>query len=150
MKNYQSFSSEETKKFGEKIARNISNGGARKGAKSAFVIALTGNLGSGKTTFVQGFLRGLGIKKRAASPTFVIMRRSSVRRGEFRNVYHVDAYRLKEAKDLAALGFGEILDNPRNLVLIEWAEKIKKILPKGTLRLKFRHCRKETERKISL
>ena len=79
MKIYETFSSEETKKFGNEIAQKIikaSNGkrlstGQQKGA---FVIALQGDLGAGKTTFTQGFFRGLGVKRNPISPTFVIMR----------------------------------------------------------------------------
>jgi len=154
MKTYQSYSSAGTKRFGERIARKIAKSGARNAAKGAFVIALTGDLGSGKTTFVQGFLRGLGVKKRATSPTFIIFRRFAVKshghKSMVSSVYHVDAYRLKKAKDLSALGFKEILDDPKNIVLIEWAEKIKKILPKNAFWLKFSHGKKENERRIQL
>jgi tRNA threonylcarbamoyladenosine biosynthesis protein TsaE len=156
---YLSYSSDETKKLGEKIAQKIAKDKTRKCANGAFVIALTGDLGSGKTTFVQGFLRGLGIKKRVTSPTFIIFRRFGINSGKnirgaireknFKNVYHVDAYRLKKAKDLSVLGFKEILDDPRNIVLVEWAEKMKKILPRKALWIKFRHGKKENERKIS-
>jgi len=162
MKTYQSYSSAGTKRFGERIARKIAKSGARSAAKGAFVIALTGELGSGKTTFVQGFLRGFGIRRGGASPTFVLIKRYAICSKRFASIYHVDAYRLKKAKDLLALGFKEILDDPQNIVLIEWAEKIKKILPRphrlakhggqarNTLWLRFSHCKKENERKISL
>jgi len=148
MKIYQSFSSEETKRLGEKLARKIAKGGARKGAKNALVFGLVGELGSGKTTFVQGFFRGLGIK-RAASPTFIIIRRTALKNKKFRNVFHVDAYRIKKPKELSVLGFRDILKNPQNIVIIEWAEKIKRILPKKVFWLRFKHGKKENERKIS-
>jgi len=146
MNPYLSFSSEETKKLGEKLARIV----LRKPlGKTAKVFALTGELGSGKTTFVQGFFRGLGLK-RAASPTFIIMRRTALKNKKFKNVFHVDAYRIKKPKELNTLDFGDILKNPRNIVIIEWAEKIKGILPKGSVWLRFRHGKKENEREISL
>lgn len=98
---------------------------------------------------MRGFFKGLGIKKRTASPTFVIMRRQPLRKKRFTNVFHADAYRLKKAGDMQMLGFEEILSDPRNVILIEWAEKIKRMLPKGAVRLKFRHGGNASERKIA-
>jgi len=135
--------------LGEKVAQKIAKGGRRKSARGAVILALTGELGSGKTTFVQGFFRGLGLK-RAASPTFIIFRRFAIRHLPFANAYHVDAYRIKKPKELSALGFKEILDDPKNIVLIEWAEKIRRILPEDAHRLKFEHGGRGNERKISL
>ncbi len=116
------------------------------------MIALKGNLGAGKTTFVQGFFKGLGLKKRAQSPTFIIMRRHSlptaIAKKKLANVFHADAYRLKTAKHLIALGFEEVITDPQNIVLVEWPEKIKKILPKGTSWLTFKHGKHENERHI--
>jgi tRNA threonylcarbamoyladenosine biosynthesis protein TsaE len=115
---------------------------------------LKGNLGAGKTTFVQGFFRGLGLKKRAPSPTFIIVRRHSLPRGlkkrKLTNVFHADAYRLKNAKHLAALGFKETLADPKNIVLIEWPERAKGILPMGTIWLTFKHGKRENERHIMI
>jgi len=147
MKAYLSSSSEETKRLGEKLAKKIFKSYPGKTAK---IVALTGELGSGKTTFVQGFFRGLGIRKRATSPTFVIFRRFTFHVSGFKNLYHVDAYRIKKPKELNALGFGDILKNPQNIVLVEWAEKIKRILLRNALWLKFRHGGKENERAISI
>ena len=93
---------------------------------SALIIALTGDLGSGKTTFIQGFFKGVGIKKRITSPTFVIFKRFKIHDSRFKSIYHIDCYRLTP-KELAVLDFQEIINNPQNIVLIEWAEKIKKI-----------------------
>jgi tRNA threonylcarbamoyladenosine biosynthesis protein TsaE len=109
--------------------------------KKALVFALRGDLGAGKTTFAQGFLKGLGFKKRAPSPTFVLIRRHSLKkrslgkrsrrsgRKVFTDVFHVDAYRLKKPGHLAALGFKEILADPRHIVLIEWPERVARIVP---------------------
>jgi tRNA threonylcarbamoyladenosine biosynthesis protein TsaE len=117
--------------------------------KRALVIALQGDLGAGKTTFTQGFARGLGIKRRMASPTFIIMRRFALPRSSG-NIYHIDAYRLKKLDSLEVLGFKEILADPKNVILIEWPEKIKKILPRQTIWLKFQYGKKENERKITI
>ena len=148
---YRSFSSEETKKLGHDIAHVL-----KREKKCATVFALQGDLGAGKTTFVQGFLKGLGSKKRATSPTFVLMRRHALRAGrvggqkKFRNVFHIDAYRLKRPEHLAALELDVILNEPGNVILIEWPEQAKKFLPKNTTWLKFRYGKKENERIISI
>lgn len=156
MKIYQSFSSGKTKEFGEKLAKEIVGKLGR--GENAVVFALRGDLGAGKTTFAQGFLKGLGIKRRAQSPTFVIMRRyglphaphGTARTKRPANLFHVDAYRLKSAKHLVALDFKKILADPQNVVLIEWAERVKTILPKGTVWLTFRHGKRENERHITI
>ncbi len=156
---YRSLSSEKTKKFGEELARETlklnRTAGRRNGAT---VFALKGDLGAGKTTFVQGFLRGLGAKGRAPSPTFVIMRRHLLGRARgtvrsqnrFKNLFHVDAYRLADARHLAALGMKDIFADPENVVLIEWAERAKKILPRDAVWLTFRHGKHENERHITI
>jgi len=116
--------------------------------KNATAVALQGDLGAGKTTFTQGFLRGLGIKRRAVSPTFIIMRRYKISNSQFKNLYHFDAYRLKQASDLEALEFKMIMANLENIILIEWPERIKEILPKHAKWIKFAHGKKENERVI--
>ena len=130
--NFKTKSAQETKKIAKLLAQEISR---------PVVLALTGDLGSGKTTFIQGFLKGLGVKKRITSPTFVIMRTYNL-------VYHIDCYRLSKAKELLKLGFKEILQSPKVIILIEWAEKIQKILPKNTIWLEFKHGKKPNERVI--
>ena len=115
--------------------------------KTALVIGLEGELGSGKTTFIKAFSRKLGIRKRLTSPTFVILRRYTIKDRQFTNLYHIDCYRLNKSKELLDLGFKEIINNSRNIVLIEWAEKIKSILPRNTLWIKF-EIRSNKERKI--
>lgn len=120
-------------------------------SKNALVFALSGNLGSGKTTFAQGFLRGLGIKKKITSPTFVLIKNYELRitnYGNYKRIYHIDCYRVKKSADLTALGLKEILKNPENIVLIEWPERIKRALPKNTIWLKFKHGEEESVRYI--
>jgi len=115
----------------------------------AFLIGLEGGLGGGKTTFVQGFGRGLGIKKKILSPTFLIMRRFSVPNSKFLNCYHFDCYRLKKPKEILELGFKEIINNPQNIVIIEWADKVEKLLPLDTLWVKFDFLN-ERKRRITI
>lgn len=125
----------------------------------ARVITLKGDLGSGKTTFVLGFLNYFGIKPHAASPTFVIMKRYAFHRQTTNNkrlttetkngaIYHLDAYRLHSKKDLDILGFSEVLKNPKNIVLIEWPEMIKGMNFTGATKINFSYGKKENERTI--
>ena len=111
MRIYHSYSSDETKRLGEDVAQILAG---RKGRRAALVVALQGDLGAGKTTFVQGFLKGLGIKKRATSPTFVIMRRYKIPHppSAIRHLFlhHMDAYRLRKPEDVTPLGFEKILN----------------------------------------
>ncbi|MBI2038473.1 MAG: tRNA (adenosine(37)-N6)-threonylcarbamoyltransferase complex ATPase subunit type 1 TsaE [Candidatus Nealsonbacteria bacterium] len=119
-------STEETQKIAKLLAKKI----LKFPPRGAAVLALVGNLGSGKTCFLQGFARGLGIKEKINSPTFVIMKR-------FKNFYHFDCYRISKSKDILDLGFKNILENTKNIVAIEWADKIKKIIPKDARWIKF-------------
>ena len=110
--------------------------------KGAIVIGLEGELGSGKTRFVQGFAQGLGISRRLTSPTFVLIKK-------YKNLYHIDCYRLNKPKDILDLDFNEIISDSQNIVLIEWAEKIKKILPRDTIWIKFEVIN-QNKRKIEI
>ena len=146
MRTFRSYSSVETKRFGERLAKLLSNGKQ----SGAIVLALHGNLGAGKTTLTQGFAKGLGIKKKPNSPTFVILRRYPIRIGRLKNFYHIDLYRIKKSDELETLGLKEILADPASVVLIEWPEKVKDILPKDTIFLDFRHGKREEEREIDV
>ncbi|MBU2028639.1 tRNA (adenosine(37)-N6)-threonylcarbamoyltransferase complex ATPase subunit type 1 TsaE [Patescibacteria group bacterium] len=125
----------ETQKLGKELAENLIPGQ---------IMCLSGDLGTGKTTFVQGILKGLKVKGPYTSPTFVIMKQYhttwNIKHGTEKNkllhapcsmlhdVYHIDAYRVSD-KDILNLGWEEIISQPDNLIVIEWAEKIKKIIP---------------------
>jgi len=117
--------------------------------KRAVVVALVGDLGAGKTTFVQGFAKALGVKEKITSPTFVIQKKFKIQNSKFKILIHIDAYRIDDSQEILDLGWEELLDNSKNIVLIEWAEKIKKILPKNTIWIKFGHI-SETERQIEI
>jgi len=115
------------------------------GLRRAFVISLDGELGAGKTTFTQGFAKGLGIKETPKSPTFVIMRIYKLNKSnrsdkivEFENFIHIDAYRIT-SKDLKSLGWNELVSGQQNIILIEWGDRVKNILPKNALRIIFKH-----------
>lgn len=121
----------ETQDIGMALAETI------EAQDKAIVLGLSGDLGAGKTTFLQGFAKGLGIKEKVISPTFVIMNRFDIKKGKFKNFYHFDCYRIERAKEMENLGFEEIISDPKNIVCIEWPEKIKKILPLDLISIRF-------------
>ena len=149
MEKFISRSEVDTHRLAEKIAESIKRG--LPAGRQSKIIALYGNLGSGKTTFVQGLAKGLGIEKKIISPTFILMRSYKIQNTKYQilNLYHVDLYRLEGnvAEEAKNLGLTDIWGKKDNIVVIEWAEKIKKILPKETKWIKFENIG-ENERKI--
>lgn len=121
------------------------------GEKESLTVGLIGELGAGKTTFVQGFAEGLGITKRVISPTYVLVREYEVKKGGFENLYHVDLYRLTEdvSGEAGELGIFDIWGKDGNIVLIEWAEKIADIIPDDAYKIEF-DLVGEKERKIAI
>jgi tRNA threonylcarbamoyladenosine biosynthesis protein TsaE len=108
------------------------------------LIALQGDLGSGKTNFVKGLARGLGIKASVHSPTFILM--NEYREGRL-PLYHVDAYRLSGPAEAINLGLEDYL-NDLGVTVIEWADRIRDVLPEELMWIEFRHLA-ESERGIS-
>ena len=134
---------EETQKLGREFAKALGKGD---------VICLYGDLGSGKTTFVQGLAEGLGIKQRIISPTFIIIRNYKVRINDkglmINDFFHIDLYRIESERDFEGLGIEEIINNKNNIAAIEWAEKLKSSIPKKRIDIKFSY-EKENTRKIT-
>lgn len=135
---------------------------ARKFAKKlrgGEVVGLIGELGSGKTTFVKGLAEGLGIKESITSPTFVILKEyripprhlhlEGVKEEVSGFMVHADAYRVENIEDIKSVGIEDFLNRDDTVTVVEWAEKIKKILPKNTIYIKFKH-KSEEEREISI
>lgn len=143
----------QTQKFATKLAKKIISEGTGKNAR---VLALVGDLGSGKTAFTGGFIKSFGIKTHVPSPTFIIYRKYPIRssfiihNSLFRFIYHFDLYRIQKPKEIIDLDFKKIIKNPENIVLIEWPEKILKYLPKNTIVVKFEHGKRVNERHIKL
>lgn len=115
----------------------------------AAVLALKGELGSGKTTFVQGFAKGLEVKERVLSPTFLVIKEFELSHTNKTRFYHIDCYRLESSQELLDLGFKSIIANPKNIVVIEWADKVKDILPKDTQWIHF-SVTKENSRELDV
>lgn len=95
------------------------------------VIGLIGELGAGKTVFTKGLAAGLGVKENVNSPTFVLMKIYEIRdpRSIIRNLIHIDAYRLAKPEELSAIGAPEYFGRPDTVAIIEWADKIRSVLP---------------------
>jgi tRNA threonylcarbamoyladenosine biosynthesis protein TsaE len=134
----------QTKTSGKILAQEVLK---TKPKKTAFLLCLEGDLGGGKTTFLQAFGKGLGIKDRILSPTFVILRRFQIPDSRFQNFYHIDCYRIEDQKEILDLGFRGVVKNSENIVAIEWADKIKEIIPTGAIWIKFEFIDKN-KRKI--
>lgn len=146
----QSF--QETQEIGKELSKNLIPGQ---------IICLSGELGTGKTTFVQGILKGLKVRGPYTSPTFLIMKQykkentrhnlptnkqEKQNSNKLQTLYHIDAYRINE-KDILNLGWEEIISQPGNLIVVEWAERIKKIIPENAQWINFYWEEKE-KRKI--
>lgn len=130
----------ETKALGAAIGKKI---------KAGSVIALTGPLGSGKTTFAQGLARGLSLRGRIKSPTFTLINHLRSR-DKKRDFFHLDLYRLKGHRDLPTLGLPELLAEKRAVVAIEWPEVARRLLPAQTILISFSHGKKVNERIICI
>ena len=104
-------------------------GSLEKNEGQAVVVGLSGNLGSGKTAFAKAVATELGMSEQVTSPTFVIEKIYKTANAKFPRLIHIDAYRLESAKELEVLNFEELVEDPNNLILIEWPENVKEILP---------------------
>lgn len=116
--------------------------------KEAVVLALYGDLGSGKTTFTKQLAIDLGIEDNVSSPTFVIQKRFDIKDGKFNQLIHIDTYRIDLEDELLRLGWNEDIKG-NNLIVVEWPENIADILPKNTIHIYFNHV-DETTRKIEI
>lgn len=111
----------------------------------ATVLLLSGDLGAGKTTFVQALAQALGITQSITSPTFVLSKTYRTTGSEvFHALVHIDAYRLEDAREAAALNLSEVLTLPHTLVCIEWPEHIQEALPEQVTRVRLTHTGGDT------
>jgi len=134
-------SDKDTEKLGEEFALKL---------RPKDVVFLTGELGGGKTTFVKGIAKALGILTRIISPTFVILRTHEVKsqNSTIKRVYHLDLYRLDNTSDIKNLALDDLLNDPEAVTIIEWPEKIGNLSQK-TYKILFEHRTKDS-RKITI
>ena len=120
--------------------------------KNATVVGLFGDLGAGKTSFTQGIARAFGIKGHITSPTFVLEKIYKLgKKFPYDHLIHIDAYRLNGGGEMQALGWKEIEENSKNIVFIEWPERIESILPEDMIKIYFEaNSNREQERKIRI
>ena len=135
------------KEFVESLNALIKDGQLGDGA---VVVGLHGDLGSGKTSFVQGIAKAFDVKDNIISPTFVIQKRYEMKdHPQFKNMIHIDAYRLEKPDEILPLGWHNIKTDKKNIIFIEWPEKIGEHMPKDHKKILFEFIDKE-ERKIEL
>jgi tRNA threonylcarbamoyladenosine biosynthesis protein TsaE len=131
---YESNSVEQTMRLAGELVGRLGGGEC---------VALHGELGAGKTQFVRGLVRGLGGRERAvSSPTFVLL---NMYDGGRLVVYHLDAYRVQGAEDFEAIGFGELLEQ-RGVVVVEWAERVRELLPADAIHVRITATGRRTRR----
>jgi tRNA threonylcarbamoyladenosine biosynthesis protein TsaE len=141
---FLSKSLEDTGKIASEFAANL-----KPNEKMATIVGLYGELGSGKTTFMKYLAEAFGVKEEVKSPTFVIMKKFGLSlNGETEYLIHIDAYRIENPEEMLALGWKGIISDPKNIICIEWPEKIAGIMPPHIV-IKFEHV-SENERKISI
>jgi tRNA threonylcarbamoyladenosine biosynthesis protein TsaE len=133
---YITKSAEETRKLGINFAKDVNPGS---------FLAFYGNLGGGKTTFIQGLAEGLDIKRRIISPTFIIVRHYNLKKGSF---YHIDLYRTQTKHDLLSVGLDEIINDKDNIVAVEWSDKLLDLKPEKRIELHFEYINEEERRII--
>ena len=130
-KRYFSETAEETRLLGRDFGNTLSPG---------TLICFRGDLGAGKTTFIQGMLAVLGARPPFISPTFVLMKEYDLdtpTANGIRRVYHADAYRMERAEDFEKIGFTEWCADPEGIVLLEWPERIESLLPEQRIEIRF-------------
>jgi tRNA threonylcarbamoyladenosine biosynthesis protein TsaE len=131
----------DTKKIAEDFLDSL------KPISEATVVALSGDLGAGKTAFTKAVALILGVGENVTSPTFVIEKIYGLTGQPFKHLIHIDAYRIEDARELLHLGWKEIIQDPGNLILIEWPERVSDVIPADAKKISFTFI-DETTRKI--
>ena len=142
---FVSHSLKDTTRIAKEVARELT-----RSTKHPLVVALKGDLGASKTTFTKAFLRGLGVRATVISPTFVLMKEYTLTKRNYKRAYHIDVYRLRRPVEIFPLFLTDLLKERSSIIIIEWADKIKKRLPAHAIWITFKHGKKENERIIEL
>ena len=136
MREYRTRSVQETEQLASEFAKELKRGD---------VIAFTGGMGAGKTAFVRGLAKGLGVSGEVSSPTYAIV-------NEYRGnpaLYHFDMYRVESSEDLFTTGYYDYLDEGESILAVEWSENITDSLPEQTIYVNITPL-SESERKIQI
>jgi tRNA threonylcarbamoyl adenosine modification protein YjeE len=140
---------QQTKKIGSQWAHHIEQKEKNKQRTGATIITLSGDLGSGKTTFTQGFLSYFGIEPQAASPTFTIIKHWKINRSSWvTDIYHADFYRLDNVDEMKGIGWYEAIDNVDAIIIVEWPERVPGVVESAAYKLSLAHTNNPTERVI--
>lgn len=116
---------------------------------TATVVGLYGNLGAGKTTFTKYIAKNFGIEEVITSPTFVIEKIYELSEQKFLHLIHIDAYRLEREEELVSLGWDKIISDPKNVILVEWPEKVSGIMPEH-IKISFKATENQNSREIDI
>jgi tRNA threonylcarbamoyladenosine biosynthesis protein TsaE len=127
----------ELRAWGERLGRAV---------KAPLVIAISGELGAGKTTLAQAICRGAGVRDFVTSPTFALVQRYE---GARFPVYHLDLYRIESTRDLVNLGWDDILRDDA-VVLVEWPERAEGHIPNDALHVEVEHDPVDPSRRVLL
>ncbi len=142
MKTLDIKSMEDMKDFAEEVLKNLKTN----------VLCLKGDLGAGKTTFTQQVADIFGVKDYVTSPTFVLQKKYQIQSNPFPNlsqisqIIHMDMYRIEDVKELKNLGFEELVKDPKNLLIIEWPEKVADAIPPNSKQISFQFVDETTRR----
>lgn len=143
---FKSDSDTSTKKFAKKLIKE-----KIEEDQKPIIFALKGDLGAGKTTFIKGLADALNVETHVTSPTFLLIQKYPLENVEgFNNLIHIDAYRLESSKEILDLDFEDIINTKENIVVIEWADKIKSVVPSKATWLEFKHGDNKEERLIEI
>lgn len=122
------------------LAKNVAEFAKNHQPKNrAFLLFLDGELGGGKTTFTKHLAKAFGIAQKVLSPTFVLIHEYDIERSGYAKMIHVDAYRLESKTDFKSLRLGDYLTAKQNIIVIEWASRMARWLPKSDLAIRFTH-----------
>ncbi len=140
------FTEKEIPEIAELIIKHIIKHRNKAGAT---LVALSGDLGAGKTTVTKQVAKLLGIKAPVISPTFVILKSYGLTKKDWKKFHHIDAYRLEKPKEASRIGWEALITDPGNVIFLEWPEQLGELLPKKHILVSLKH-KDETKRELTL
>lgn len=132
------------------VANEVLTHARTRSLTGATVVSCSGDLGVGKTAFVQELAALLGVAEQVVSPTYTIMKRYQTTDPQFHTLVHIDAYRLESVDEMRVLGFSDVLNEPGTMVCVEWPEQLGDLLPDTTLALTLTVSQDGTRRTLTM